>query len=244
MAATRNDIIDDLFRDADASRIQAPKIGGFSVETINILGSDKTMIPGTCGACRKAIKTGSDTIVQCNKTLLFHTINDKCDVKEADMNKPLDDYQCPSCKHTLPAPFEDGYICPYCGLQAPGAAKVDQSKPLKDWTLGELKDYCYRALHDCIGCKVKGDRNNCPFDGEPAKWILDERPSFTEQEVEDAKYIKRILKVDSVRRNIYGNGLIAMKLDNSVSIVVNSEMFPSIHPGRSYTLDEIIGGVE
>lgn len=44
------------------------------------------MIPGTCGACRKAIKTSSDTIVQCNKTLLFHTINDKCDVKEADMD--------------------------------------------------------------------------------------------------------------------------------------------------------------
>ena len=65
---------------------------------------------------------------------------------------------------------------------------------------------------------------------------------WTQQEVEDAKYIKRILKVDSVRRNIYGNGLIAMKSDNSVSIVVNSEMFPSIHPGRSYTLDEIIGG--
>ena len=37
MAETRNDIIDDLFRDVDASRIQAPKIGGFSVETINIL---------------------------------------------------------------------------------------------------------------------------------------------------------------------------------------------------------------
>ena len=70
------------------------------------------------------------------------------------------------------------------------------------------------------------------------------KPRFTEQEVEGAKYIKRILKVDSVRRNIYGNGLIAMKLDNSVSIVVNSEMFPSIRPGQSYTLDEIIGGAE
>lgn len=70
------------------------------------------------------------------------------------------------------------------------------------------------------------------------------KPRFTEQEVEDAKYIKRILKVDSVRRNIYGNGLIATKSDNSVSIVVNSEMFPSIHPGQSYTLDEIVGGAE
>ena len=70
------------------------------------------------------------------------------------------------------------------------------------------------------------------------------KPRFTQQEVEDAKYIKRILKVDSVRRNIYGNGLVAMKSDNSVSVVINSEMFPSIHSGQSYTLDEIIGGAE
>ena len=34
------DIIDDLFKNVDASRIQTPKIGGFSVKTINILGSD------------------------------------------------------------------------------------------------------------------------------------------------------------------------------------------------------------
>ena len=70
------------------------------------------------------------------------------------------------------------------------------------------------------------------------------KPRFTQQEVEDAKYIKRILKVDSVRRNIYGNGLVAMKSNNSVSVVINSEMLPSIHSGDEYTLDEIIGGAE
>ena len=59
--------------------------------------------------------------------------------KETDTDKPLDDYQCPSCKHTLPALFEDGYICPYCSLQAPGTAKANQSKPLKDWTPGRLR---------------------------------------------------------------------------------------------------------
>ena len=122
--------------------------------------------------------------------------------------------------------------------------EANMDKPLKDWTLGELKDYCHRAPHDCIGCKVKGDRNNCPFDGEPAKWILDEKPRFTGQEVEDAKYIRRILKADFVQRNIYGNGLIAMRSDNTVSVVINSEMFPSIPSGELYTLDEIIGGAE
>ena len=70
------------------------------------------------------------------------------------------------------------------------------------------------------------------------------KPRFTQQEVEDAKAIKRILKVDSVRRNIYGNGLVAMKSDNSVFVVINSEMLPSIHSGEEYTLDEIIGGAK
>ena len=70
------------------------------------------------------------------------------------------------------------------------------------------------------------------------------KPRFTKQEVEDAKYIKRILKVDLVIRNQYGNGLVAKRADGSVSVVVNSEMFPSIRPGQSYTLDEIIGGEE
>ena len=113
------------------------------------------MIPGTCGECSKAIKTSSGTIVQCNKTLLFHTINDKCDVKETDMDKPLDDYQCPSCKHTLPAPFEDGYICPYCGLQAPGVAKADQGKPHPSWVpvaliegVMAVREYGNQKYHD------------------------------------------------------------------------------------------------
>ena len=164
--------------------------------------------------------------------------------EEANMDKPLDDYQCPSCKHTLPAPFEDGYICPYCGLQAPGTAKADQSKPLKDWTLGELKDYCYRAPHDCIGCKVKGDRNNCPFDGEPAKWILDERPSFTEQEVEDAKAVKILFPNVTHLHRILPNGPVCALSKECFVVNINSELFPSLRPGETITLGEIIGGAK
>lgn len=125
---------------------------------------------------------------------------------------------------------------------------ANMDKPLKEWTLGELKEWCYqyRKSHTNKPCE-----QTCPIYQRGIccrewvhEWDLEEKPRWTEQEVEDAKYIKRILKVDSVRRNIYGNGLIAMKSDNTVSIVVNSEMLPSIHPGQSVTLDEIIGGAE
>lgn len=125
--------------------------------------------------------------------------------------------------------------------------EANMDKPLKDWTLWEAKEYCTsrngNCADDCIFSK-KGIGMVCGIAPKPVWWTLPEKPRFTEQEVEDAKYIKRILKVDSVRRNIYGNGLVAMKSDNSVSVVINSEMFPSIHSGQSYTLDEIIGGAE
>ena len=70
------------------------------------------------------------------------------------------------------------------------------------------------------------------------------KPHWTEQEVENAKYTKRILEVDVVSRNEYGGGLVAGRSDGSVSIVVNRELFPSLRPGQSVTLDEIIGGAQ
>ena len=121
--------------------------------------------------------------------------------------------------------------------------EANMDKPLKDWTLGELKDYCHRAPHDCIGCKVKGDRNNCPFDGEPAKWILDEKPRFTQQEVEVAKAIK--LLFPDVVKVCRLSGVVKAECENgSGECMIGAELLPSIQNHQSYTLDEIIGGAE
>ena len=70
------------------------------------------------------------------------------------------------------------------------------------------------------------------------------KPRWTEQEVEDAKYTKRILGVDVVSRNGYGSGLVASRSDGSVSIVITRELFSSLLPGETVTLDEIIGGAQ
>lgn len=66
------------------------------------------------------------------------------------------------------------------------------------------------------------------------------KPRWTEQEVEDALYTKRILKVDTVRRSEFSGGLDASRKDGNVSIVINRDMFPSLRPGETVTLDEII----
>lgn len=64
------------------------------------------------------------------------------------------------------------------------------------------------------------------------------KPRFTEQEVEDAKTIRRILRDDGkLTRSIHG-------IPTYGCIYLKKEVFPSIRPGKSYTLDEIIGGAE
>ena len=116
--------------------------------------------------------------------------------------------------------------------------EANMDKPLKDWTLGELKGYCYRAPHDCIGCKVKGGRNNCPFDGEPAKWDLTERPRFTQQEVERAKAIRIIWpRAEAIKKTTNGGTYVV-----GAPMELASVQFPSVKPGETVALDEIIGG--
>ena len=67
------------------------------------------------------------------------------------------------------------------------------------------------------------------------------KPCWTEREVECAKYTKRILSVDAVRRHGYGGGLVAFTNDGSVVIAINRDLFPSLRPGQTVKLEEIIG---
>ena len=70
------------------------------------------------------------------------------------------------------------------------------------------------------------------------------KPRFTEQEVEDAKAIKRVFgRNGTVDRDSATFSLAESNLKfNGVDI--NHDLFPSIYIGQSYTLDEIIGGAE
>ena len=70
------------------------------------------------------------------------------------------------------------------------------------------------------------------------------KPRFTEQDVEDAKAVKRVFGRDGTVKRLkkaitdpYSN----LTFDN---IYINEGMFPCIFEGQSYTLDEIIGGAE
>ena len=101
--------------------------------------------------------------------------------------------------------------------------EANMDKPLKDWTLGECKAWCEKSGGECPErCPI--ERICDLLEQSPAMLDLDEKPRFTEQEVERAKAIKvlwpcakSVVKADS----------------GSVSV---------IKPKETYTLDEIIGG--
>lgn len=122
--------------------------------------------------------------------------------------------------------------------------EANMDKPLKDWTMGELKEWCYqyRMLHIDKPCE-----QTCPIYQRGIccrewvhEWDLNEKPRFTEKEVERAKAIKvlwpcakAVVKADSGSISVVG-----------APMVLNTDHFPSIKPKETYTLDEIIGGAE
>lgn len=129
--------------------------------------------------------------------------------------------------------------------------EANMDKPLKDWTFSEVQEYCKKQRNTserCSSCKIKkfcdkylGKKGES---ASPKYWDLSEPSRWTEQEVEDARAVKRLLEADSVTRAAYGNGLVAIKSDWSVSIVLSRDCFPSLRPGEIITLDEIIGGAQ
>ena len=187
----------------------------------------------------------------------------KCPLKERTFLTAL---SC--CDWVDTYPHEAAALMGYEVVEDSKAVEIDQvkeanmDKPRICEVLGVEVGEKFRPKHLYNGFLSIKENGAVEFDGDPSVkdlsnlilWLVyhpedivrvgDDKPRFTQQDVEDAKYIKRILKVDLVSRNQYGNGLVAKRDNGSVSVVVNSEMFPSIRSGQSYTLDEIIGGTE
>lgn len=134
--------------------------------------------------------------------------------------------------------------------------EANMDKPLKDWTLGELSDYCKKVVDpdgNCFNCEAKKYIGLCPFEETaPCDWDFEVKPRFTEQEVEDAKTIKRMFGADNFTHIHKDEDGWTEMMDGPgedwtigwCSIGMEEGMFPSIRPGETVTLDEIIGGAE
>ena len=124
-------------------------------------------------------------------------------------------------------------------------------KPLKDWTFSEAQEFCkaQRNMPErCSTCKIKefcdkyfGRQGES---ASPKYWDLSEKPRFTQQEVERAKAVKVLYPEIYYIKNDDGwlRGLTKGKASIFLDRVLS--WFPSVQPGQSYTLDEIIGGAD
>ena len=70
------------------------------------------------------------------------------------------------------------------------------------------------------------------------------KPRFTEQEAEAAKAVKVLFPCTTHLIQFQPNEPVSAKAGDAFVVNLNSVLFPSIQPGKPYTLDEIIGGAE
>ena len=121
--------------------------------------------------------------------------------------------------------------------------EANMDKPLKDWTLGEAKEYCTsrngNCADDCIFSK-KGIGMVCGIAPKPVWWTLPEKPRWTEQEVEMAKNLLDVVGPAELKKVA---DMVTMKVDGKI-IYLRKDAFPSLKNEMAVTLDEIIGGAE
>lgn len=125
------------------------------------------------------------------------------------------------------------------------------NKPLKDWTLGEIKDHCKSQGDDCSSCMFWSSDTFCKVekqtDGMPDKWDLSEPPRWTRQERRMAQAIKMLWPdAEDIRARDSVFGAVEYRVCAGCKVygVLYDNYFPTMQIGKEYAVDEIIGGAE
>ena len=128
------------------------------------------------------------------------------------------------------------------------------NKPLKDWTLGEIKTECVKrnafckANGKCPFFALQGKGSYCKIEDKvegavPSDWDLAEPPRWTERDKADAKALKRLIACASyIRRDGSFNPKLYDEYGQFVSVL--KDCFAALPSETIVTLNEIIGGTE
>ena len=185
------------------------------------------MCPGPCGDCN--LQRGST----CEKEWIEAHPNEAARL----MGYEVVDKHTPTHEKTHADAIENARV---------HSEEANMDKPLKDWTLGEAKEYCTsrngNCADDCIFSK-KGIGMVCGIAPKPVWWTLPEKPRFTQQEVERAKAI-RVIYPTAYRLEEADPLIRVWDKEGKLLSHVDTALFFSLRSGQSYTLDEIIGGAE
>ena len=191
----------------------------------------------TCGVCPLNKKAPSDCLAWCEAhpheaahLMGYEVVEDG-------------QYICPSCGNALPENPIGGYTCPYCGYgERTEKKEANMDKPLKDWTLEEVKECCSKHGTCVSDCPFSTKNKLCRMTPNPCDWDLTDKPRWTQQEVERAKAIKLIYP--AAYRLEEADPLIRVwDKEGKLLAHVDVNLFLSFQPGQSYTLDEIIGSI-
>lgn len=129
------------------------------------------------------------------------------------------------------------------------------TKPLSEWTLGEVKAECVKRNSFCeadgtcpffvprsekLHCKIMNDVGKV----HPKIWDLSEPPRWTEQDKEDAKALRRLIPDAYILYRYSANTFLKL-YDRDDNFIMNlNDCFPGLPLGKKVTLYEIIGGGE
>lgn len=117
-------------------------------------------------------------------------------------------------------------------------------KPLGKWTLQELQEWCNNSCSDCADCPFKSRKTiKCRLGQSiPGLWGLQSKPRWTEQDIQDAKVIKRIFPwADIVLTNGLDLRLFNKEMESEVhTILSRGTLLPSLKKGERIRLCDIL----
>lgn len=117
------------------------------------------------------------------------------------------------------------------------------NKPLKDWTLWELKEYCDTTdCEDCEFHEAKDWRYRCALTStSPAYWNLSDPSCWTAEDIADAKAVKRLFPYVVKIKKIAAFDIQLINSDSGfLHYAVGRDVFPHLAVGETVDLQEIL----
>ena len=128
-------------------------------------------------------------------------------------------------------------ICEVLGVEPEEKFEI-RGNTLGRFRINKYGTFQIEISNDCWGFSTVECLNNLINHPEN----IARKPRWTEQEVEDAKTIKRVFGRDGTIERHSKTMTVPYSTLTFDHLYISENLFPSLHPDESVTLDEIIGG--